>query len=469
VGLFVFLHSESDQRTEDNLPDDIETELDVTPQDDTPGGSGKGKDDEPGERGTSSEKSDRAPRGNRWSKVRDAMGDTLRNGIKGDDTDHQPPEDDEDLDDDDDEDPENGDDSRRARGTAEDDDDLDDDEREREEPEGGEGRRAAAETDPDDDDDDPRYEVVDAESGDRFKVDLPKGAVIRFPGDGRVVEAKSFDEVIKLAQKGAAFDRVSSTQGQETAKLRKAVAEYEESQESDTDLLLKLVFGEISDDDLEALQKELGPYRDPKAREGLRALADREERTKSAKADGERAAADANAKFWETARGNITADLSRFEYLDEEDAPDIESRFYEVYTSELARLTPEYERQAAQQGHSKEDAHAAADRDARKLLTEKTLRKVMRDLDAKYQKRAGKGRDGRAETRGRREVERHNTRVDAKREQRRDPARRSLRSGGAAPRDREPDRRGKEPVGFDAKIRRGLARLRSAGRESSEE
>lgn len=444
-------------------------ELDVTPVVDPPAGTDT-EDDKGGsaDRGTSSEKSDRPSKssGNRWSTVRDGMGKTLRKGIKGDDTDHQPDEDDEDLDDDlaDDEDPE-GDDDQSARGTDPD-DDPDDDERDREEPKGGKGR-AAAEDDPDDDDDEPRYEVVDGDSGDKFKIDLPKGAVIRFPGDGRTVEAKSFDEVIKLAQKGAAFDRVSSTAGQENARLKAQVRGYETSQDEDTDLLLKLVFGELEDDEIETLQKELEPYRNPKAREGLKALVEKEERTKSTKAESEERAAQSNVEFWNSARSIVKAELPRFEYLDEEDASEIETRFYGAYTGEFARLTPEYEKEAARQGLSKEDAHAAADRDARKVLTEKTLRKVMKDLDSKYQKRAGKGRDGKAETKGKREVEQHNARVNAKTLQRRDPARRSLRSGGAAPRDRDPGRRGKEPVGFDAKIRRGLSRLREAGRTGS--
>jgi hypothetical protein len=448
---------------EDTEDLELEDELEVEPDDSAPAGSGKDKDDDdPEDRGTSS-RSDRAATGNRWSKVRDAMGDTLRKGIKGDDTDHQPSdEDDEDLPGDEDEDPEDGDEDRPARGNA-----KGDDERDRDEPKGGKGKGKGADDDLDDDLDEPGYEVVDEESGDKFTIDLPKGAVIRFPGDGKVVEAKSFDDVIKLAQKGAAFDRVSSTAGQENAKLRKRVGEFEASQDEDTDLLLKLVFGELGEEELETLQKELEPYRDPKAREGMKALVEKEERTKSTKAESEERAAQAATEFWEATRTAVKTDLPRFEYLDEEDAPEIEARFYAAYTSELARLTPEYEKQATRQGLTKEDALAAADRDARKVLTEKTLRKCMRDLDAKYQKRAGKGRDGRAESKGKREVEQHNARVDAKRLQRRDPARRSLRSGGAAPRDRDPARRGKEPVGFDAKIRRGLSRLREAGRAGS--
>jgi hypothetical protein len=451
-----------------------EEELDVTPEVDPSAGTDTETDEgERVERGTSSERSDRSSRstGNRWSKVRDGMGDQLRKGIKGEDTDHQLDPDDEDLDDDlnDDDDLEDGDDDRRARGTArgeDEDPDLDDDERDREEPKGGK-KVAAADDDLDDDEDEPRYEVVDGDTGDKFKIDLPKGAVIRFPGDGRTVEAKSFDDVIKLAQKGAAFDRVSSTAGQENARLKAQVRGYETSQDEDTDLLLKLVFGELGDEEIENLQKELEPYRDPKAREGMKALVEKEERSKLTKVESEERATQAATQFWEETRAAVTADLSRFEYLDAEDAPEIEARFYGTYTSEFARLTPEYEKQAARQGLSKEDAHAAADRDARKFLTEKTLRKVMRDLDSKYQKRAGKGRDGKAETKGKREVEQHNARVNAKTLQRRDPARRSLRSGGAAPRDREPSRRGKEPVGFDAKIRRGLSRLREAGRAGS--
>lgn len=394
------------------------------------------------------------------------MGDQLRKGIKGDETDHQPEEDDEDLEDDldDDEDLDDREDDRGARGT-DDDEDLDDDDEPGREERKGEKGKGAGEDDDDDVDETARYEVVDGESGDKFKIDLPKGATIRFSGDGKVIEAKSFDDVIKLAQKGAAFDRVSSTAGQENARLRTAVRTLEASQTADEDLLLKLVFGELEDEELETLQKELKPYQDPKAREGLKALLEKEERSKSDKADGERAAQAAATEFWTQTRGVIATDLSRFEFLDADDSGEIESKFYGAYTAELDRLLPEYERQAAAQDLTKEDALAAADRDARKVLTEKTLRRVMKDLNTRYEKRSTKGRP-KGERSGRREVERHNKRVVDKREQRRDPARRSLRSGGAAPRDRDPNRRGKEPVGFDAKLQRGLSRLRAAGRSS---
>lgn len=441
-------------------------EEELEPQD-APGGAGTDTDDDsPADRGTSSDRSDRSSRssGNRWSSVRDGLGASLTKGIKGDEHDHQPPEgDDDDLDDDglDDDELEDGEDDRRARGTDED-EDLDDDERE------DKSQKGEREGDEDDDDvdDSTRYEVVDAETGDKFKIDLPKGATIRFPGDGKVVEAKSFDEVIKLAQKGAAFDRVSSTAGQENAKLRRQVGELVESQTADEDLLLKLVFGELEDEELEKLQDELKAYRDPKAREGLKSLAREEERKATEEADGERAAQQAASDFWKSARGLIAGDLNRFEFLDADDSREIETKFYGVYEAEFDRLLPEYEKQAAAQKLTKEDAQAAADRDARKLLTEKTLRRVMKDLNSKYEKRATKGRP-KGEKSGRREVEQHNKRVETKREQRRDPSRRSLRSGGAAPRDREPGRKGKEPVGFDAKLRRGLSRLRAAGRAGS--
>lgn len=453
-------------------------ELDVTPtvdNDDTPGGTGSGADDDsPAGRGTSSDRSDRSSRssgGNRWSRVRDGMGESLRKGIKGDETDHQSEEEDEDLEDDldDDEDLDDREDDRGARGTGDEDEDPDDDDEPgREERKGEKGKGAGEDDDEEPGDETARYEVVDADTGDKFKVDLPKGATIRFAGDGKVIEAKSFDDVIKLAQKGAAFDRVSSTAGQENARLRTAVKELEASQTADEDLLLKLVFGELEDEELETLQKELKPYQDPKAREGLKALLEKEERTKSDKADGERAAQAAATEFWTQTRGVIATDLSRFEFLDADDSGEIESKFYGAYTAELDRLLPEYERQAAAQSLTKEDALAAADRDARKLLTEKTLRRVMKDLNAKYEKRSTKGRP-KGEKSGRREVEQHNKRVVDKREQRRDPARRSLRTGGAAPRDRDPGRKGKEPVGFDAKLQRGLSRLRAAGRSGSGE
>jgi hypothetical protein len=298
-------------------------ELDVTPdEDETPAGDeGADKDsDRDDDRGSSS-KSDRASRGtaNRWGAVRDSMGDTLRKGIKGDATDHTV-DDDDDLDDGDDEpedeDLEDGEDSPRGRGTGA---DADDDE-DGDEPKGDKPKKGAEAEGDDDDDDSPRYEVVDKESGDAFKLDLPKGAVIRFAGDGKTIEATSFDDVIQLAQKGAAFDRVSSKAGQDIRGLKSTVQEYEQAQEADTDLLLKLVFGEIDEDGLEKLQKELEPYRDPKAREGMKALVEKEQNKKTETQRAEESAADAAREFWSATRSRIDTDLPRFEYLDAEDA-----------------------------------------------------------------------------------------------------------------------------------------------------
>jgi hypothetical protein len=447
---------------------DEHEELDVTPVEDTPAGGGKdGDDGEGADKGTSSEdRSDRAsrPTGNRWNRVRSDVGETLRKGIKGDEVDHQPPEgDDDDLEDepdpdDDDEDLE-GREDRSDRERAGDGDD-EDPERKGEKKEGAEGDEEL-ETGS-------RYEVVDTETGDKFKIELPKGGVIRFNADGETVEMKSVDDLIAAAQKGLAFDRVTSRAGQENATLRRIIGEFEEAQDADSDLLIKLVYDELSDEEKETLQEELKAYRDPKARAGLKALADREAAGKREAAQSVVQQREATEKFWKATVKEAQTALPGFEYLDVEDLPEIQTRFYDEYKTELARLTPIYKEQAAAQGLKEDDALLAADRDARKILTEQRLRKVMRDLNGKYQKRAGKGGDGKAEAKGKREAEQHNRRVDSKLHQRRDQSHRSLRGGGAAPRDRTNGQGGrKEPVGFDAKIRRGLARLRQAGRESA--
>lgn len=448
--------------------EDVE-ELDITPGDDegdSPAGGGKGDEDGAGaDEGSSSDRSDRAsrPTGNRWNSVRSTVGDTLRKGIKGDAVDHQPDQadaDDEDLEDlDDDEDLE----GREDESDRTDRDDAGDEDAERkgerkegEEGEGDEELEGGS-----------RYEVVDPASGDRFKIELPKGGLIRFNADGETVEMKSVDDLIAAAQKGLAFDRVTSRAGQENATLRRIIGEFEEAQEADSDLLIKLVYGEITEEELETLQEELKAYRDPKARAGLKALADKEASGKREAAQSVVAQREATEKFWKATVKEATTALPGFEYLDAEDLPEIQTRFYDEYKTELARLTPIYKEQAAAQGQKEDDALLAADRDARKILTEQRLRKVMRTLNDKYQRRAGRGRDGKAEARGKRETEQHNRRVDSKLDQRRNQSHRSLRGGGAAPRDRTNGSRQKEPVGFDAKIRRGLARLRQAGRESA--
>lgn len=443
-------------------------ELDVTPEDDTPAGGGAatdrpGKDDD--DRGTSS-RSDRADRQpvNRWRGVQSSIGDTLGKGIKGAESDHQLEEgedNDDDLKDDDDEDLEGGEDGSDRRAGAEGADG------EEPEPQGEEGKKAGAAEGDDDDEVEDRYEVVDTKTGDVYKIDLPEGGVIRLKADGEVVELNSVDELVANAQKGLAFDRVTSMAGQENATLRRQISDFEAAEKEDSDLLLKLIYGELSDEELEKLQKELEPYRDPKAREGLQALAREESRKKTDEAATERQQREAVSKFWENTAKIAKADLSKFEYLDAEDLNEIQTRFHGVYLAEREKLIPQYKAQAIDQKRPEAEAIAAADRDARKILTEKTLRRVMRDLNAKYQKRAGKGGDGKAEERGKREATAHNNRVDAKMRQRRDPRHRSLRGGGSAPRDRtDMNRRGNEAVTFDQKIRRGLARLRQAGREA---
>jgi len=418
---------------------DSSTDADGTDDDD-------GADDEPSSRSGSGSTSDRSSRANAFSAVRELMGDTLRGKGKDDASDDDQDEDDLLPDEDDDE--ANGDEDRSstAKGTASD----------REKPtKGGD----AGDADDDEDGDPLRYEIVD-EKGDTFALDLPEKAKIRFPADGRTIEVQSVDELVALAQKGAAFDRVSSTAGQERATLRGRIAELQTADKENEELMFKLLFDELDEETREKLQKELEPYRNPTVREGLDAKAKLEEREKSDQAADAAARSRTTTSFWKATEDTIGKELPSFEYLDAEDTADIKVALYSAYTSHLNALAAEYVRIAPEHGVSKEDAIAEAQRDAAQILNVKTLHRVMKDLDQKYAKRAGRGRDVRAETNGKREVDRHNSRVEDKRQQRRDSKHRSMRGGGTAVSGRETARDKKPVVGFENRITASLRRMR---------
>lgn len=437
--------------------------IDETAEDDSAGEAGdsdRGSD----RSDSSSDTSDRGSKGkNAFAAVRAKMGDTLRKGAG-------------DEDDDDESDPieEDEDDVDQASETEGDEDASDaEDESDQEADEDSEARsekkgKGQADDDEEEDDGDesaPRYEIVD-DKGERYDVELPKGATIRFTGDGKKVEIGKFADLVALAQKGTAFDRVSSTAGQVRSQLEKRIGMMLEERKADEDLLIRLAFDELSDEEKEKLQTALESYRDPKAREGLRKLADEEERTKAESLQSEQTRKEAAVQFWTGVDQAIGSEIKGFEYLDSEDATEIKTRFYQVYTARLDQLLPEYQQAAPSHGLSKEQATQIAQRDAAKVLNEKTLRKVMKQLDEKYAARAGRGRDDVAERRGKREAEQHNKRVEAKRDQRRDPRHRSLRSGGAPIANREISREKAKPVGFENRITASLRKMRRTLRES---
>ncbi len=226
-------------------------------------------------------------------------------------------------------------------------------------------------------------------------------------------------------------------------------------------MLLKLVYDELTEEERAELQEKLDKYRDPEVRKGQEALSREERRTAEEKTARERGQSEAVGDFWRQTDAAIKGDLGEFEYLEAEDATEIKSEFHRGFNDRFKELAAAYVQHAPKVGATKEEALAEAERDAaEEMLTNEALRTVMKGLDSKYAKRATKVR-GKDERKGTSEAEKHNRRVEGKREQSRDGRNRSLRGGGAAPSAREPGRKGKEPVGFEAKMERAFGRLRA--------
>lgn len=407
--------------------EEVPEEQDVTPSDDD-GNEATTQDTT----ARSEAASDREGPANRWRSLAERMGDTL----------HKSDEDQDDAE------SEGADDEAGAdeAGAAE----------QAEQAAGGEqGEQGDADEDDDEGAGKARYEIVDAQ-GDRLALELEKGTKIRFVADGKTVELDSMDQVVQLAQKGFAFDRVASQQGQANAELRRTVEALEAARKEDEELLLRI----ISDPaELEKVAAALEKYQDPEYRKGQEAIRENEARTEREKLAAATAQERAVNDFWGAVHTAINTDLSRYEYLDADDVGQITQDYYAQYEAKLGELVQQYTAIAPQHGLSQEEAVAQAQHDAAAILNERTLRQTMRALNEKYMRRAGKVPlgDKKAEARGHREITRHNAHVNGKREQR--DSSRSMRSGGAPPANRPVPRQA--PKTFEGKLQAGLARLRS--------
>lgn len=331
----------------------------------------------------------------------------------------------------------------------------------------GETKQGAKEKEKEDDDGDEdgepgssRFEVVD-EEGSKYELDLPAGAKIKFPADGKTVTVDSIDKLVQMAQKGEAFDRVTSRIGSRLGTAQQQLTELKEDAEADRELVKALVNGTIDADELTKLEKLFAAEEeDPDARDAKKALEEKRERETEDTEGAKEEHVKATREFWTATDARITETLPTFPYLDAEDAAEIQTRFHQAYIDRRAALVEEFVKIAPQHGVSEADAVREADQRAiTESLNRKTLRRVMQDLNDKYAKRAGKGGDGKKERTERREAERHNRQIEARRASSRDPANRSLRSGGSQVNTREPRRERDEPKGFEAKLERSLSRF----------
>lgn len=322
---------------------------------------------------------------------------------------------------------------------------------------GGKGEQSDDKNE-DEDSDGSRFEIVDAE-GSKYDLELPQGATIKFPGDGKTVEAKSIDELVQYAQKGVAFDRVTAKQGQVIGGLRGKLSELEEDSKADQELVKQLILGTISDEDLATLEQHYKKLEDdPDALEAAQALKEKREREQAAEKVTAPDPAQA-AEFWKATDEAITEDVAKFEFLEPDDVPEIRNAFNEAYLTRRTALIETYVKIAPDHGISEAAAVRQADEDAiTETLNRKTLNRVMKVLDDKYRKKAEKG-SGKRQARDSREAEGHNRQVEAQRDRARNPANRSLRAGGAQVNTREPQREKDKPKGFEGQIDKSLSRF----------
>ena len=278
-----------------------------------------------------------------------------------------------------------------------------------------------------------------------------------------------------MAQKGEAFDRVTSRIGSQLGTARSQLKELAEDAEADRELVKALVLGTIDDEELKKLEAVFeAEEKDPDARAKAQALAEKRAREAAENAGNAEQHQQASAEFWTKAREAIGESLPSFPYLDAEDQAEIESRYYQEYEGRRTELIEKFVAIAADHGVTEAEAVREAEHRAiAEKLNGKTLRSVMKALNDKYASRAGKGGDGKREKRETKDAERHNRSIEARRSSSRNPANRSLRSGGSQVNTREPRREKEQPASFEGKIDRSLSRFRrlatSAARDDDDD
>ena len=298
----------------------------------------------------------------------------------------------------------------------------------------------------------PRYAILGPDGKPAGDVEWEEGTVLKFRGDGRDLEVKSFDDLIGLAQKGAAFDRQSSTQGQEIARLK---GQTEEVRNTAEQTLMAVLFGtdKMSAEDIqEQLREDLAKFRDPEFREGQEAK-QREQKRTAREADERNAQVQKlNEGIWHVAREQFGDELSSYPYLDATDEGEVMQRVYQRYNTRFTELVRSYEAAAREKGVPIEQAHALAQQEALPVLSEETLRDVMQEVNDRYAAKAGTKKPGRSKPASpskpedsdddggdegedepdlEAEAAAHNRRVEQKLEQRQRA--RTLKGGGAPP------------------------------------
>jgi hypothetical protein len=316
--------------------------------------------------------------------------------------------------------------------------------------------KQAGETDPDEDDDDeddddededegrepgsgggkPRYVVKNA-AGEPVDFEWEKDASVVFKGDGKEVVVKSMDELVQLGQKGVAFDRLVPELRSKLTERDEAIGSYEqqlaELQETADRTLLAALFG--SDEVKAKLAEALEKYQDPDFVEGQKARAREEQRKKAEEQSEKTELQQSREEFWTSVGTRMGELFERYPLLDENDAPTITERFYKGYESAFTRTYQEL----VAAGKSKPEAEKLAQKTAFEALSDKNLRRTMRQLNEELQAKLDRKRNPRgggkpdSETEARRSVEAHNARTNKKIDQSNRPRLGGGKNGGAPP------------------------------------
>lgn len=238
-----------------------------------------------------------------------------------------------------------------------------------------------------------RYNVVDAE-GNALPVVWPDGTFIELKLDGKPRRIGSMDEMANLMQKGAVHDRVVSGKQQlvhdlssERDTLRQQIAQSE-------DLLVKLLYGDDGDPNGEsahayrmavAQDEHVRRFRYPEARDGARALIDRERERVEAEARASKQAASSSTAIWETLSEAFSARSREFPTLAADDLPSIQNEMYGEYQAVLADATAHYQAE----GVPAAQAAKLAAKHAFPLLSPDALAGKMAQRHQYYQSRFG--------------------------------------------------------------------------------
>lgn len=310
----------------------------------------------------------------------------------------------------------------------------------------------------------PRYAVKGAD-GKAFEFELEKGTSIQFKADGRDVEVKSMDELVQLAQKGAAFDRKTSEQGQHIQRLAARETELQQTvdevRKTAEETLLAALFNR---DARQKLRAALAPFRDPAYREGVEAKAQLAQQKEQAKESQQAEVETKRAEFWAGVGSEIRKELANAEHLTDDDAIEVATRFHNGYARAYEAKFAELRAAGVPEAKANADANAHAF----SYFNEKNLRRVVRGLNAELAEerksvaktKGGKTRPGKpaSAAAATAEATAHNKKLDQQLERRRRTPR--LQGGGASPGGSS----GRTPQDSPAKPRTFAQRMDGLGR-----